>query len=136
MSRFPAGRLERAGYGSFVEIPVLYGDLDTNRHVNNVSMGRFFEHARFTANMPLREVEPDLHFLVARVAIDYLSEGRFGRPLTIGTRFARAGGTSLTLEQAAWQDGERVVSLCETVIVRIHDGHPAELPQAIRDLLA
>lgn len=136
MSRFPAERLEQANYTVFVEIPVLYGDLDTNHHINNVMMGRFFEHARYTANYRLREAEPELSFLVARVAIDYLSEGKFGPPMTIGTRFSRAGGKSLTLEQAAWQDGDRVVALGETVLVRMLDGRPAELPETLRTLLA
>ncbi len=125
MPRFPPERLDVTCYPTTVGIPVLYGDLDPNRHINNVSMGRFYEHARVLATSAIPRTR--ITVFVARVAIDYVSEGRFGHPLTIGTRLASVGTSSLTLEQCAWQQG-RVVSLCESVLVHVVDGRPTPLP--------
>jgi hypothetical protein len=45
--RWAPDRLDRECYpGSGLDPPVLLGDLDTNMHVNDVMMGRFFEESR------------------------------------------------------------------------------------------
>ena len=137
MPAFAADRLDPASYPSSVEIPVLYGDLDPNRHINNVSMGRFFEHARvMTTGSAFHDsgIKERVFFLIGRVAIDYLAEGRFGTPLVVRTRLARIGTSSMTIEQAAWQ-GETVVSLCEAVLVHVVDGHAAPIPEHVRERL-
>jgi acyl-CoA thioester hydrolase len=134
MSRWAPDRTHRDGYpGPGIDLPILYNDLDPNRHLNNVALGRFFEHARVLVNRDL-----GLHTeigtgraLVARVAIDYVSEGFFGTPLHVRTRVARLGTSSVTLEQAAWQD-ERCVGLSEVVLVHLSDDRPAPWPDALR----
>ena len=119
--RWAPGRLDRERYpGPGLDLPVLFGDLDTNMHVNNVMMGRFFEESRvdshFNAGVPhiLREV--GMHNLIARVAIDYVREARYRKPLHVRLRVASIGTTSATYEQAAWQ-GDDCVALAEVVAV-------------------
>lgn len=139
MSRWPAERLDVDAYpGPGLDLPIFYGDLDTNGHLNNVALGRFFEHARFTGNVTagLREAgRPTAsHFLVARVAIDYLVEGQYGETLHVRTRTGRIGTSSAVLEQAAWQRGEPL-GLAEVVMVHLVDRRPAPFSPALRSVL-
>ncbi len=118
--RWAADRLDRDGYHApGLDIPVLYGDLDTNRHVNNVMLGRFFEQSRvdahFSVELPQLLHQKGLHALVARVAIDYLREVHYGAPLHVRLRVGHIGRTSAVEEQAAWQ-GDNCVALAEVVI--------------------
>ena len=133
--RWPAERLDPESYlAPGVDLPVLYNDLDPNHHLNNVAFGRFFEHARVVANVGLRKALAGAgNVLVARVAIDYLVEGRFGPPLHVRTRVARIGRSSVTLEQAAWQDGA-CIALAEVVLVHAIGGRSAPLPDAVQSV--
>jgi acyl-CoA thioester hydrolase len=133
--RWPAERLDPAGYlEPGADLPVFYGDLDTNGHLNNVAFGRFFEQARFLAHraVGISAVmhEEDSGFLVARVSIDYLREARFGSPLHVRTRAAHIGTSSVVEEQAAWQSGH-CVALSEVVMVYVSGGAPRPLSAAM-----
>ena len=135
--RWPADRLDPHAYGDpGVDLPVFYGDLDTNGHLNNVAFGRFFEQARFMAHrgagISAVMASEGSQFLVARVAIDYLREARFGSPLHVRTRVARVGSSSVTEEQAAWQH-DACVALSEVTMVYLADGHPAPLTPVMRE---
>jgi acyl-CoA thioester hydrolase len=137
--RWAPERLDPACYpGPGLDLPVLFGDLDTNMHVNNVMMGRFFEESRVEtlshAGVPHILHELGLHQLIARVAIDYVREARYRKPLHVRLRVAKIGTTSVTLEQAAWQ-GEDCVALAEVVAVcRSADG-AAQWPEQARTAL-
>ena len=119
--RWAPDRLDRECYpGPGLDLPVLFGDLDTNMHVNNVMMGRFFEESRvdshFRAGIPHMLHAVGMHNLIARVAIDYVREARYRKPLHVRLRVASIGTTSATYEQAAWQ-GDDCVALAEVVAV-------------------
>jgi acyl-CoA thioester hydrolase len=138
-SRWPADRLERACYlGPGVDLTVFYGDLDTQGHINNVAFGRFFEQARFMAHraagMPAVSATEGAYFLVARVSIDYLHEGRFGSDLHVRVRVAKVGTSSLIEEQAAWQ-GDTCVALAEVVMVFSRDGASTPLSPAMLEVV-
>jgi acyl-CoA thioester hydrolase len=140
MPRWPDERLALDRYpGPGFDLTVFYNDLDTNGHINNVALGRYFEQGRFAGNIAagLRDAQHSTasHFLVGRVAIDYLSEGTYGHVLHVRTRAGRLGGSSVTLEQAAWQDG-RVVGLAEVVLVHLIENRPAPLTDPIRAAFA
>jgi acyl-CoA thioester hydrolase len=134
---WPADRLDPEAYpGPGVDLPVFYGDLDTNHHVNNVALGRYFEMGRYELHHRIglgrRARAHGGSLVVARVAIDYLAEVLFGvGPLHVRTRLAALGRTSLTEHQAAWQQG-RCVALAEIVAVYRHDGAAAPWPDDIR----
>lgn len=137
--RWAPDRLNRDAYlGPGLDLPVLYRNLDTNGHMNNVELGTFFEHAR------------GMHFsrtgfwkatygaggraLVARVAIDYLREIRLGAVLHVRSRVGRIGTSSTTMEQAAWVD-DSCVALAEVVFVHLDDSGSAPWPEAAREVL-
>lgn len=124
-ARWSPERLELSSYpGPGMDLPVLFADLDLNGHLNNVAMGRFFEHARATALYGSGYGDA-VHghggsSVVVRVAIDYLREVRLGSPLHVRSRLTRIGTSSVTLEQAAWVEGE-CVGLAEVVLVHTRD---------------
>jgi acyl-CoA thioester hydrolase len=137
--RWAPDRTDRECYpGPGLDLPVLFGDLDTNMHVNNVMMGRFFEESRVdtntTAGLPHMLRDVGHHLLIARVAIDYLQEGRYRKPLHVRMRIAKIGTTSVTYEQAAWQ-GEACVALAEVIAVCMTKAGPAPWPDDARTRL-
>jgi acyl-CoA thioester hydrolase len=136
--RWSQDRLDRAAYvAPGIDLPIFYGDLDTNRHVNNVALGRYFEQGRLNTHHGIgidRAVrESGGGLVVARVAIDYLAEVHFGAPLHIRARVVSVGRSSMHQEQAAWQNGQ-CVALAEVVAVHRRDGAVAEWPDAVREL--
>lgn len=138
MVRWAADRLDPAAYPApGIDLPIFYGDLDTNRHVNNVALGRYFEQGRLQThrNLGIDRAVRDSGggLVVARVAIDYLAEVHFGAPLHIRARVMTVGRSSMHQEQAAWQNGQ-CVALAEVVAVHRRDGVVAEWPDAVREL--
>lgn len=133
-ARWSADRLELASYpGPGIDLPVLYADLDTNGHLNNVALGRFFEHARassFAGSGFWHAVHGEGGTsVVARVAIDYLREVHMGSTLHVRSRILRVGTSSATVEQGAWRDGEPI-GLAEAVFVHTLGGAAAPWPEA------
>jgi acyl-CoA thioester hydrolase len=122
-----------------IDLPIFYGDLDTNGHVNNVALGRYFEMGRFESHRRIGIGRTSRqfggHMLVAHVAVDYLGEVHFGSPLHVRTRVVKIGRTSIGEEQAAWQN-DACVAICESVAAYRKDGAAAELPDIMRELLA
>jgi acyl-CoA thioester hydrolase len=139
MSRWTPDRLDVDCYpGPGIDLPVLYGNLDTNGHMNNVELGRFFEHGRvgLFAHSGLWST---LHAqggasLVVRVAIDYLREIHLGQTLHVRSRMARVGSGSATVEQAAWVNGT-CVGLAEVVFAHSLGGSSAPWPEDARAIL-
>lgn len=138
-ARWDPERLDPSSYpGPGVDLPVLYGNLDTNGHLNNVEMGRFFEHARATTWAPV-DFWHVVHkggglSVVVRVCIDYLAEVRIPATLHIRTRLARIGTASAAVEQGAWSDG-RCVGLCEVTFAHSKQGASAPWSEEARALL-
>jgi hypothetical protein len=98
-ARWTPDRTDPACYpGPGLDLPVLFGDLDTNLHVNNVMTGRFFEESRvdshFRADVPAMLHRAGLRNRIARVAIDYVREARYRLPLHVRLRVSRLGRTS------------------------------------------
>jgi acyl-CoA thioester hydrolase len=138
--RWQPERLDRNRYpGPGMDLPVFYGDLDTNGHVNNVAFGRFFEHSRYTAHRSLDIggllAREGRQLLVARVSINYLAEAHFGQHLHVRTRTGSFGRASVAEEQAAWQ-GETCVALSDVVLVFAGDGTAQPVSDDLRALLA
>jgi acyl-CoA thioester hydrolase len=139
MPTWDAARLDLDCYPEpGLDLPVLFADLDVNAHLNNVAMGRFFEHSRATmfarsAFWHAAHSEGGRSFVV-RVCIDYLREVHPGAVLHVRSRMAAVGTASARVEQGAWVDGQPV-ALAEVVFAHGADGASRPWPQPARDVL-
>jgi len=107
-----------------VELPVLWGDMDSFNHVNNVVYLRWFESARIAyferagilAGMP--EVGP----IQARGTIDYRLPLRYPDRVLVSATVTRLGNTSFTMglrarshanDRAIAAEGEAVIVMVD-----------------------
>ena len=127
--------LDRASYAVWTDERTRYADTDRQGHVNNAKFATFFESGRVAFLLDReRPLAPAGHgFVVARLAIDFRREMRWGVRVDIGSIVASLGRTSFRVRQALFQDGE-CASTGESVIVLMADANrrPAELPRATR----
>lgn len=129
-------RRDPASYPTSLTLETRFGDMDVNGHLNNVAFARLFEETRVRFNRagPLVTGRPS-SFVVAHVAIDYLAEGNYPAPVTMGYAIARIGSSSFTVAMAAFQEGT-CIALCDSVLVhRDPATGPAPLPDALRTRL-
>jgi acyl-CoA thioester hydrolase len=124
-------------------IQVRYADLDTLRHVNNVAIMAYVEHARTgyykATGIWDGEVRGGFGMVVASVKIDYLVSIQFEDEVRVGIQIASLGSKSLhyafSVESA---DGAIQFARGEVVMVAYdHEaGHSREVPEAWRSSLA
>lgn len=126
-----------AAYPFQIDMVPRFGDMDPNRHLNNVAIARYYEEGRVRFHWHLRDIHPDLvHFrvLVARVAIDYLGEGHWPRPLKVGAGIAELGGSSYRIGLGLFQN-DTCIGLCDSVLVHRGEVGSAALPPLLRAAL-
>lgn len=83
-----------------------YGDTDRQGHVNNAVFATFMETGRveliYNPQAPL--LEDGFSFVLAKLDIDYLAEVLWPGTVEIGTRVVKVGRSSVTMEQAVFQN--------------------------------
>lgn len=101
---------------------VRYADTDRQGHVNNAVFSTYLETGRvellYDPKAPL--ADDGASFVIARLTVEFKAEIRWPGDVHIGTRVARVGRSSVTLEQGVFQN-ESLVALAETVIVLMDD---------------
>jgi acyl-CoA thioester hydrolase len=106
-----------------------YADTDRQGHVNNAVFSSLLEDARvellYDPARPL--AEPDGSFVIAKLSLDFLAELTWPGVAEVGTRIAKVGRSSITLEQAIFQQGRRA-ALALTVIVHVGNTTKRSLP--------
>ncbi|MBA5776572.1 acyl-CoA thioesterase [Stappia sp. F7233] len=99
-----------------------YADTDRQGHVNNAVFATFLETGRveilYDAEGPL--AEEGCAFVIANLELGFLSEINWPGTVEIGSRIARIGTSSLTLEQGIFQSGA-CVATARTVIVQMDE---------------
>ena len=99
-----------------------YADTDRQGHVNNAIFSTMLETGRveilYDPNMPL--ASPNCAFVIAKQTLDFHSEINWPGRVDIGTRVSKIGRSSITLEQALFQNG-RIPATAETVIVQMNE---------------
>lgn len=109
-----------------------FGDVDANRHLNNIAQARLFEEGVAALHRKAITQRAAGRGIIAQHTLRYLSEGSYPEPLSLGTAVTRIGNSSYEIEQILVQDG-RPVSTCTTVIVYREDKRPARLPAVYCD---
>lgn len=131
-----ARRRDPAAYPASQTLETRFGDMDVNGHLNNVAFARLFEETRVRFNRAgATSSTGRSSFVVAHVAIDYLAEGNYPAPVTVGYAIARIGSSSFTVAMAAFQDGQ-CIALCDSVLVhRDPETGPSPIQPALRERL-
>lgn len=116
---------------------IRYADQDPQGHVNNVVFATYLEIGRTSILPAVLEIEEGAAFVVARLAIDYLTELAFPGEVLICTRLVSAGRTSLNIEQALFQSGHcAATALSVVVLVERASRRPRSLSQAGREWIS
>jgi acyl-CoA thioester hydrolase len=120
-------------------IPVLWGDMDANLHVNNVVFARWIESARVAyferIGLPVPPGKDGIGPIVARLAIDYRRALSYPDTVQVSATVRVFGRTSLTLgyrirsaaQQADVAEAEDVV-----VLLDYRDGRKVPVDDALR----
>jgi len=115
-----------------------YRDTDRQGHVNNAVFVTFLESGRVAILYdPGKPLAPEgASFVIARLALDFISEIRWPNDVEIGTTVTRLGTSSVTLGQGLFVD-KRCVAVAETVIVLMDEQtrKSRPLPASARDEL-
>ncbi len=119
MAKPEGWRLDLAAYPVILESDTRFQDMDINGHLNNVAFAALFENARVQLHrkaQPWVERPANERSMVASVEINYLREGNFPAPVTIGSGIGRIGNSSWVVVQAMFQKGA-CIATCDSVIV-------------------
>lgn len=112
-----------------------YGDTDRQGHVNNAVFATLLETGRaelvYAAGDKL--IDADCAFVIVRLHLDFIGEIRWPGRVEIGTRVARIGTSSVTLDQALFQRGS-CVATAQTVIVQMNESTRRSQPLSDRAL--
>ncbi len=129
-------RLNPANYPFSIEVPPRFGDLDVNRHINNVAFARYFEEGRVRFQ---RETKAGGHFddvrgFIVSVTIDYLAEGGYPEVVTIGAGFGPAGKSSWQILLVAFQSN-RCIATCDSILAARNENGAAEIGDEWRAMI-
>ena len=119
MAKPEGWRLNLAAYPISLESDTRFQDMDINGHLNNVAFASLFENARVQLHRkarPWTERPKNERTMVASVEINYLREGNFPAPVTIGSGIGGIGNSSWVVVQAMFQKGQ-CIGTCDSVIV-------------------
>lgn len=99
-----------------------YGDTDRQGHVNNAVFSTLLETGRveflYTPEAPM--LSAGCTFVIASLQLDFHREILWPGEVDIGTRVMAVGRSSITLEQALFQDG-RCAATARTVVVHTNE---------------
>lgn len=100
-----------------------YGDTDRQGHVNNAVFSTLLETGRVELLYPgdgTTMSDEGAAWVIVRIELDLVGEITWPGSVDIGTRVAKVGRSSVTMQQGLFQDG-RAVARATTVIVQMDD---------------
>jgi acyl-CoA thioester hydrolase len=111
-------------------IQVRFGDTDMFGHVNNAAFATYAElgRLRFLSSLAF---EPG-GLILARIALDFRRQLRYGDEAELETRVTRVGTTSLALEQHLLTGG---AVACEVASVVVFFDYAAQRPMPVPERL-
>jgi len=113
-------RFNLKNYSFWIDDQVRFSDLDPLGHVNNNSVGQYFENARAALYAKITPQWPygDALFVLAHTAIDFRYELHYPAPIRIGSGVLKMGHTSITIANGLFHK-DRGVAYGESVSVLI-----------------
>ena len=108
---------------------VRFADLDPNQHVNNAVYATYFETGRVTLvkDRSLGLMPQGLGWILVRLDIHFRAELRWPGLIEIGLGLTKFGGTSVTLDQVVFSEGNCVAS-AQAVTVLIDEATRKSTP--------
>lgn len=99
-----------------------YCDTDRQGHINNAVFSTFLETGRVDMLYGGDDsvARPGANFVIARLELDFLAEGKWPGSVEIGSAVEKIGRSSLTLDQLICQAGTPIAR-ARTVIVLMND---------------
>lgn len=131
-------RRDLAAYPFQIEIAPRWSDVDTLRHLNNVSLMGLHGEARMrwladrTGHTGVDADQPALR--PVSVATDFVAQAHYPTPLQVGVRLRAVDADGFELATALFQHGH-CVGLAATRMAAWQDGQPGALPNALRERL-
>ena len=130
-------RLSPALYPVRNTIEARFGDMDANRHLNNLALEAMHENARATLNT---QVFPDVYtaadrrfrLVAANSVVHFLRESHWPTTIHTGAGIGRIGRTSYVASTGLFV-ADACISLCDTVLVLLDDDGPAPIPEEARE---
>lgn len=118
-----------------------WSDLDLLGHVNNIAFSRFFQAARveYCAHIGLNVYQGmTTGPILAASRVQFIAQLFFPGDVRILTRLKRAGGTSVALEHALFDDKGALCAFGEDVVVRYDFVAKTKIPlgDGIREKIA
>jgi acyl-CoA thioester hydrolase len=137
------------GFAITLELPVLWGDMDALRHVNNSRYFAWFEAARIVYFEGLRAALPEAGATVgfgevgpvlASTSCDYLRPVLYPSTVAVGVKVTEIGNSSMRMEYAVART-EALEELCArgtsvVVLVRYATLEKVRVPEAVRAAIA
>jgi acyl-CoA thioester hydrolase len=134
-------RLVLENYPLRFETRSLYSDVDTNRHVNNVAYGRWFEESRVQLNErvagtgSMLNPPPGVQLLLASIHIEYLRQIPYPSTVTVAAAVSVIHGASYGIAHAVFHDSQ-CAAVGDSIVVRAQDGRPTRLTDRERAALS
>jgi acyl-CoA thioester hydrolase len=133
-------RLSPALYPVRSTIEARFGDMDANRHLNNLALEAMHENARATLNTQVfpgvyTAVDRRLRLVTANNVVHFLRESHWPATIQTGVGIGRIGRTSYVASTGLFT-ADGCISLCDTVLVLLDDDGPAPIPEEARTRLA
>jgi len=124
----------KENYSFWWEENIRWGDQDGMGHVNNVQFARYIEASRipFLKNLMPNEDGTPLHFILARLEVNYLVEMHFPGCVRVGTNVSDVGATSVTLSHGLFN--KKICSGTGKSIV-VHINSKSRRPELISEHL-
>ncbi|MEJ8476784.1 acyl-CoA thioesterase [Roseibium algae] len=115
-----------------------YCDCDPQGHINNSVFSTFLETGRteflYTGSHPF--VDKGCGLVIARLEMDFIAELHWPGSVVIGSRVLKVGNSSITLDQAVFQD-DVLAARAKTVLVQMDQAirKPRPLSEQARERL-
>jgi len=127
MSKPDPALLDPRRYPFVHQVTTRFADMDPNQHLNNVAIAALFEDGR----VRFGHAAGNRKAMIASVAISYLDQAFYPETVTSYVGLEAIGRTSWTTVQLLEQQG-KVFAFCRSTAVRIIDGRPAPVEDALR----
>jgi acyl-CoA thioester hydrolase len=129
-------RLSPALYPVRNTIEARFGDMDANRHLNNLALEAMHENARAMLNTQVfpgvyTAADRRLRLVAANSVVHFLQESHWPATIHTGIGIGRIGRTSYVASTALFV-GDACISLCDTVLVVLDADGPTPIPEHAR----